>query len=458
MSQVVEQAVIPAQSELVAQEQEAGAAAAAAAVDPATITLLVQIGGHLLQFAATLFGGKTGAALNQIAGIINGLNTQLQDVSAKAQKILAGIDETINSIDRLKLSDLYPVHSQVMGYLSDFPSGAPKIADTGNGNYLLANQNTGSAISYFQGTNRGPMAFMPSLCHATNSRMELAVSTWSCWWVQNAPQQPYFNQELNLSSGKLAGNISWSRQYFGKEIYVKALYAPNAGATASGEPANVGINPPLPPEADLIGYQVRDGATVVWEKMSEFAYSEAVAVRDTRRYQRQNEKLYGFLGTLNNWVSMTARMAPAGIARALDIGDAQTFLRYVNPAALVMEEPEENLRALAVEGSGPLYRALPMRDILLDLLTSDAMRARHGLLVKGADRRSVNTWFEKTFFRAPSPAEMDTLLKVVETFGHDAFFGCLAYSDEYKQRFGDGIPSSVNRRVSAPTPAAAVSA
>ena len=85
------------------------------------------------------------------------------------------------------------------------------------------------------------------------------------------------------------------------------------------------------------------------------------------------------------------------------------------------------------------------------------MRARHGLLVKGADKRSVNTWFEKTFFRRPSANEMDALLKVVELFGNDAFFGCLAYSDEYKQRFGDGIPSQAPP-VSAPASGKTVSA
>ena len=33
------------------------------------------------------------------------------------------------------------------------------------------------------------------------------------------------------------------------------------------------------------------------------------------------------------------------------------------------------------------YRPLPMRDVLLDMLTSKAFRDRHGLLVKGADKK-----------------------------------------------------------------------
>jgi hypothetical protein len=448
MSQIVEEALVPVQAELLKQEQEAQLAAA---VNPATVAAFVQIGVQLLHFAATLFGGKVGAALNQIAGVINGLNNQLQDIANQTQKILAGVEETINSFDRSELSKLYPVHSQVMGYLGSFPSGAPKLADTNNVNYGFANQNTGAAIAYFQSNPRGPMAFMPSLCHATNSRMELAVSTWSCWWVQNDPAQPFFNQELNVSSGKLSSNMAWARPHIGKGIYVKAVYPPHV-TTPTPTVGPIGDDPPLPPEVEAIGYQVREGSTVLWEKMDENAYGEALAMKESFRRQRQNETLAGYMGTLDRWVNMSARMAPAGIARALDLGDAQTFLRYVNPSALVMEEPAENVSALGLEGKGTVYRTLPMRDILLDILTSDAIRARHGLLVKGADKRSVSTWFEKTFFRQPSPTELDALLKVVEIFGHDAFFGCLAYSNEYKNRFGEGIPAPVSRPTSAPAP------
>jgi hypothetical protein len=92
--------------------------------------------------------------------------------------------------------------------------------------------------------------------------------------------------------------------------------------------------------------------------------------------------------------------------------------------------------------NGITYRTLPIRDILLDMLTSAQMKDRHGLLVKGADARSVKFWFDKTFHREPSPSELRALLKVVEIFGYDSLFGCLVYSDEYEQRYGDGVPTS----------------
>lgn len=431
------QALIPAESDLVREEQQADAVVAA--VNPATVAAFVQIGVQLLHFAATLFGGKTGAALNDIANVINGLNVQLVTISNQVQQMLANIQETITSFDQAELAKLSPVHTQVMSYLVAYPNGVPNIADTGNINYALAHQATSSATTYFQGINRGPLTFMPPLCHATNSRMELAISAWPCWYTQSSPAQPFFNQELNVSSGKLSSNISWARPHIGKEIYVKKL------TTSSHVVFDTPIDtdPPLPPE--IVGWQVRDGGKVIWEKKDPDAYGQALNVRDSNRRKRQNEIMAGYLGNLDKWVGMSARQAPAGIARALDLGDADMFTRFVNPSALVMEEKSEDT-------DQPVYRALPMRDILLDLLTSDAMRARHGLLVKGANKRAINTWFEKTFFRAPSEAELSALTQVSELFGNDAFFGCLAYSDEYKARFGDGIPTSVDRPKSAPAP------
>jgi hypothetical protein len=299
---------------------------------------------------------------------------------------------------------------------------------------------TAASQKYFQDVAglRGPLTFMPSICHATNSRMEVAVSAWPCWYVQSDPKQPNFNSEVNKSSGVLSSNISSSRQLLSKEIFVKPIQGK--------------LEPDLP--ITTIGYQVIDTGKVVWTKMDPGASAEAQTVKKKLQSQRQQERLQGYLGNLDRWVNMSARHAPQGIARALDFGDANMFLRYVNPASLVMEEPEPSARALGFDGDTPVYRALPMRDILLDMLTSKAMRDRHGLLVKGADKRAVSTWFEKTFRRQPSPNELNTLVQVAELFGNDAFFGCLAYSSEYKSRFGDGLPGHMNRPVSAPAPAA----
>jgi hypothetical protein len=295
--------------------------------------------------------------------------------------------------------------------------------------------NTAKALTYFQSIqNRGPIAFMPSLCHSTNSRLELAISAWPCWYVQNSATQPDFNQEVNLSNGRLSSNLVSAYPIVRNLIRVKQLMKK--------------IDPDLPMQT--VGWQVIDGGKVVWSKMDPEAGGEAQAEKTKRQGQKVVEVLGKYMQMRDNWANMSARFAPAGIARALEIGDATTFMRYVNPSTLLMEEPEESARALGFDANSPVYRALPMRDILLDMLTSDAMRARHGLLVAGADKRAVSTWFEKTFFRRPSSTELAALVQVAQLFGSGALFGCLAWSDEYKTRFGDGIPGPVDRSTSAP--------
>lgn len=440
----LEAAAVP--SEAVLAREEEAAVAVAAAINPATIALFVQIGSSLLTFASSLFGGKTGAALNDIAKAVNAFGSGLLTVSAELQKVLTQVDAAITAIDQTQRSKLAPVHSQVMAYLSAFPNGVPQVAATGNFNYALANDATATTLDYFQSVSRGPIAMMPTLCHASNTRMELAISTWPCWYTQSNAAQPAFTDELNRSSGQLGIYLSGARGSIGGEYNVKAILPKPHPASADGAVGGPG-GPPGPP--DPIGWQVREGTKVVWQKMDDAAYPEAKKVMQGLKTKRQNEVLGGYIGTLDRWTNMTARLGGAGVARALDVGDAQTFLRFVNPSSLVMEDRDAS--AAADDEQCVIYRALPMRDVLLDILTSKAMRDRHGLLVQGADKRAVNTWFEKTFFRQPTPNEQAALLRVVELFGANAIFGTLAFSDEYERRFGDGLPSAVDRRPSKPS-------
>ena len=277
------------------------------------------------------------------------------------------------------------------------------------------------------------MAFMPTLCHVTNTRLEVAT-TWQCWWRQNDAAQPHFAGELNLSSGDLASRISSARPHIGKGVVVKVIFS---GAVSVAGPGGNGPNPPEP-----IGYKVMDGGTLVWQQMGdgEEVLKEANNRAAQRRSQKQAEVLSNFTGTYGRWANMVANSASPAIQQALNLGDARQFMRYVNPNSLVMREE------VAGEGEASdaqnVYRELPLRAILLDLLSSKAMRDRHGLLMKGADQRSINFWFGKTFGRTPSPGELDALMKVVETFGYQSLFGCIAYSDEYAKLFGDGIPGT----------------
>lgn len=406
---------------------------AVAAIDPATILAFTQVAVSIATFIGQLIGGKTGSALTDAANAINGLGKAMLDIANDTQKILHQVDAAISSIDQLALADLAGVHTQITGYMSAFPNGVPQVADVGNINYALAQNNTAKALNYFQNIgNRGPVAFMPSLCHATNSRLELAVSAWPCWYVQNSPAQPDFNQQTNVSNGLLSSNIAAAHPKVLDLVRVKQL--------------TQFLEPGMP--AVTIGWQVIDTNKVVWTRMDPDAIGEALNEKKKRQTQKVEAVLGKFMLTRDHWANMSARFSSAGIARALEIGDGSTFVRYVNPSALLMEEPAESVRALGADGKMPVYRALPMRDILLDLLTSEAMRARHGLLVKGADKRAVSRWFEKTFFRAPSPTELAALAQVAELFGSGALFGCLAWSDEYQTRFGDGLPGAVDRQPS----------
>jgi hypothetical protein len=175
----------------------------------------------------------------------------------------------------------------------------------------------------------------------------------------------------------------------------------------------------------------------VFSKLDPNARGEAETVAAQLRADKATQILSNFRGVHANWVNAVAGAASAGIQRALNLGDAKQFMRYVNPGTLAMVNHVGN-----GSKNGTAYRALPLRDILLDILTSAQMKDRHGLLIKGADARSVKFWFDKTFHREPSPAELKALLKVVEIFGYDSLFRCLVYSDEYEQRYGDGIPTS----------------
>lgn len=400
-------------------------------IDPATIAAFAALGAQALQFAGHLIGGKTGNALSGIANEINGLSYKIQNVASQLEGLLTGVQQVIESVDKAQLAKIWPVHSQVMAYINTFPQGVPAVANTSNPNYVEANSRTSESLFYFQGLRRAPITFMPSLCHVTNTRMEVAVSTWPCWFQQNRPEQPIYTNELNLSSGCLNTNISLAGASLDKMVVIKPI---------KGK-LFVGGEGPVEPRG-TIGYQVvdTDENKVIFSKTGEDLESiekQASQVAAQRRVQKRQQMLGDFQKTGGNWTNMVSRLAPAGIQRALKLGDAGQFLSYVNARTLVMKSVVD-LDHESV-GNG-LYHPLPMRDILLDVLTSAPMKERHGLLAKGADRRSVSFWFDKTFHRDPSPEELNALMQVVNIFGHDSLFGCLAYSREYSERYGTGAP------------------
>jgi hypothetical protein len=129
-------------------------------VDPATISALVSAGALVLDFIGHLVGGKTGAALSGLSAQINGLSTQLMSIAAKAQEIIMKVEETITAVDTQSLAMASPVHDQVLAYGSAFPQGVPATADTKNPSYVFADNNSKTAITYFQdiGPARGPIA------------------------------------------------------------------------------------------------------------------------------------------------------------------------------------------------------------------------------------------------------------------------------------------------------------
>jgi len=399
-------------------------------IDPATVSLYVAIGASLLNFAGTLIGGKTGDALTSLSGSLNNLNFKMQQLGQQLDAIVTGINEAISSIDQSKISQIAAAHDQMLAYQKSFPNGVPQVADANNINYALANQNTHDAISYFQSVNRGVFMFMPSLCHVTNTRLEVASTSWPCWFARSNPGQPAFTGELNTSSGRLSSLLSQARAQVAKAVTLKPIQERFDD----------------PPLLATIGWMVVDGeqSKVVFSAKNPDDPDKVRKAADTFRTsyvtQKANSMLSNYSGTNGQWTSLVAAHASAGIQRALDLGDAKMFLRYINPDSLVMEDTAS---AQGVNSAKVVpYRPLPMRDVLLDMLTSKAFRDRHGLLVKGADKKSVRFWFEKAFHREPSPGELQALIGVVEIFGFDSLFAAIAYSGEYERRYGDGIPVS----------------
>lgn len=406
-------------------------------LDPATVALFISVGTQVLSFAGQLIGGKTGDALSGLANQLNGIGYKIQEIGRQMDAIFAQVNVAIDAVDQTNLSKIWPVHSEVMSYRKAFPNGIPDKADTSNGNYISANRGSAEAMGYFQAVNRGAFTFIPTLCHVTNTRLEFAVNTWPCWFAQNDATQPNFTGELNLSVGQLDKSLSRARPNIGKEVRIVPIYPSKAPRNVIG-----GDDPdhPRPEPKEPIGFKVVEKGVVLWQKMGENLDSEARRQQRIWQSKRQNEVLGSFTSTRSHWASSVARMAPAGIARALNLGDAAQFMQYANPRMLV--SPDGVTDEMVADGeTGMLYQPLPLRNILLDMLTSEAMRGKHSLLTKGADRRSVGFCFDKTFHREPNPNEVDALMQVVNIFGFDSLFGCLAYSEEYADRFGDGMPS-----------------
>src|SRR5262245_39807990 len=202
---------------------ELGTGIVQSAIDPATIAAFAALGAQVLQFAGQLIGGKTGEALSGIANQINGIGYKIQNVANQLEGLLTGVQQVIESQDKEQLAKIWPVHTQVMAYRAAFPQGVPTLADTNNGNYIEANGRTAESQVYFQGLRRAPITFMPSLCHVTNTRMEVAVNTWPCWFQQNRPEQPIYTNELNLSSGCLNSNLSAAGAALDKMVVIKPI-------------------------------------------------------------------------------------------------------------------------------------------------------------------------------------------------------------------------------------------
>lgn len=423
-----------AYSEVVEVRDNDESVTVARAINPATIAAFAALGAQALEFAGRLIGGKTGDALSDIANVINGIGFKLQTIGSELKLLLENVQDVIDSIDKQQLARVWPVHSEVMAYREAFPQGVPAQAATNNPNYVDASARTSEALFYFQGLPRGPLTFMPTFCHVTNSRLEVAVNTWQCWWQQSHPAQPNYTGELNLSAGVLKSNISRAVPSINNLVRVRAIKG--AGLRDAGLR---GPDDPLDPQV-IIGYQVIDDGKLVFSKIGDNVFPEANKVASQHRLQRRQQILGDFEKTGKHWVSMVSRLAPAGIQRALKLGDATQFLRYVNPRTLAMVDPADAEQESLGESQ---LQPLPLRDILLDVLTSAPMKEQHGLLVQGADRRSVSFWFDKTFHREPSKEELGTLMKVVDLFGYDALFGCLAYSQEYSDRYGMGGPGGV---------------
>jgi hypothetical protein len=93
-----------------------------------------------------------------------------------------------------------------------------------------------------------------------------------------------------------------------------------------------GSDPPDP--QGTIGWQVIDDGKVVFSKLDPNAHAEADTVAGRLRAEKARQVLSSFQSVHDNWVNAIASAAPAGIQRALNLGGARQFMRYVNPRCL----------------------------------------------------------------------------------------------------------------------------
>jgi hypothetical protein len=80
-----------------------------------------------------------------------------------------------------------------------------------------------------------------------------------------------------------------------------------------------------------------------------------------------------------------------------------------------------------------------LRDTLVQVLGADEFQQRHKRGEADA-ARFVPYRFRKALHGEPTNGDAEVLAGVLNLFGRRSLFACVAYSDEYDERWGDGAP------------------
>jgi hypothetical protein len=406
----------------------------------AAFTAAAQIGLRLFEFIEKISQGEKGDSLGAILGQIDAIRESVNKMGEELLMALQNAQDVIIGDNRLEqLAKLPEAHTAITAYLSTHPD-LPNEPQRDDENYIEARGRTSDVVTYFLGHSE--MAFMGGFVHAMSTRVEFMTALDKCPFQHN----PEYVVEIRNGVNHLNDYISRINADLDKQILVHETQnthfeVPEGG----GRPRKVVDSTTV----RVIGFNV-----VFFEQTAPAeADGELAATRVQARHARaqastqtQTDVTGNYQQIAATWNTLVADQAAMSIQNALlpDAGANRVRITSIpfEVTGLPGITPIPGVHSSG-NNSGPspqLRYALPLRNILVDVLDSPDFHDRQQRSLGGASGHLVSFWVRKAFHRVPTASEAATLADVMRVFGPTSFFHCLAYSTEYTERWGDGLP------------------
>lgn len=421
------------------------------ALDPATISKVIAIGIQIYEFIDKVTNkGEHGDPLKPIVQRLNDIRTDIANLGQDFQRVIGEeIDTVLDEFRITQLAKLPAAQAAVADYLRTHQNPDLNLPpDRGDANYAQARGLTLEVKSYFE---RDQLEYMGGFFQAMNARVEFMTAPHLCWWKHN----PEYIDELRRAVTHANGKISYVKAGINRQYRVSERVNTHIEHEEPQEPP---FDKPRPIKVvDSYTFSVNAGGQVLWSKTVPPAQrttgrNAAEAARTSFAVAKQNEVMGNYDKTVAAWNGLLQQGAAASIQRALLPHSAAAPLAISRDAleitALRAIEPAQDLQRMSnghAEGEAvsempvPRYE-LPLRDLLVKVLHSAEFQQRQQRSLQSSNGRLVNFWFDKAFQREPSSEEAQMLAGVIKLFGPKAFFSCLAYSREYEERWGAGLP------------------